>query len=315
MWLGLMHSSAVRERVADIFFSYSSHDRERVRQVRDALADKGFDVFWDQQTPAGMDWEDPGGGHRSVGNKISWRRTRGCDQGARTMASRTAKIDLPVDEIRRYLEPGPIVLVSSAHGGKRNIMTMGWHTVMEFTPSLVGCVIAGGNYSFDLIRRSRECVINLPTIALTDAAVGIGNTSGAGIDKFEHFRLTAEKARRVKAPLIRECHASLECRLADDCLVDRYNFFIFEVVKAHVATAPKHPRTLHYTGDGVFMVSGESSAVARCSGRRCFSEGPAVHYRWIEVLSNARAAAVERWLPWSHDIGHSPGAALQSCSW
>ena len=173
------------------------------------------------------------------------------------MARRTAKIDLPVDEIRRYLEPGPIVLVSSAYAGKRNIMTMGWHTVMEFTPSLVGCVIAGGNYSFDLIRKSRECVINLPTTALTDAAVGIGNTSGAKIDKFEHFRLTAEKARLVKAPLIRECHANLECRLADDRLVDRYNFFIFEVVKAHVATAPKHPRTLHYTGDGVFMVSGK----------------------------------------------------------
>ena len=85
------------------------------------------------------------------------------------MASRTAKIDLPVDEIRRYLEPGPIVLVSSAHAGKRNIMTMGWHTVMEFTPSLVGCVIAAGNFSFDLIRKSRECVINLPTTALTDA--------------------------------------------------------------------------------------------------------------------------------------------------
>ena len=50
------------------------------------------------------------------------------------------------------------------------------------------------------------------------------------------------EARRVKAPLIRECHANLECRLADDRLVDRYNFFIFEVVKAHVATAPQHPR-------------------------------------------------------------------------
>jgi len=57
------------------------------------------------------------------------------------MASPRRKIDLPVSGIRRYLEPGPIVLVTSAHGGQRNIMTMGWHTVMEFTPSLVGCVI------------------------------------------------------------------------------------------------------------------------------------------------------------------------------
>jgi flavin reductase (DIM6/NTAB) family NADH-FMN oxidoreductase RutF len=167
------------------------------------------------------------------------------------------KLDLPVSKVRRYLEPGPIVLVTSAFGGRRNIMTMGWHTVMEFTPSLVGCVIAAGNHSFDLVRRSGECVINLPTTALTDEVIGIGNTSGAQIDKFATFGLTAEKAQRVAAPLIRECHANFECKLADHALIDRYNFFVFEVVKAHVATRPRHPQTLHYTGDGVFMVAGK----------------------------------------------------------
>jgi len=110
------------------------------------------------------------------------------------MARSRRKTDLPVSEIRRYLEPGPIVLVTSAHGDERNIMTMGWHTVMEFTPSLVGCVIAGSNHSFGLIRRSKECVINLPTTALTDQVVGVGNTSGAEIDKFEKFKLTPHGA-------------------------------------------------------------------------------------------------------------------------
>src|SRR4051812_39654501 len=52
-------------------------------------------------------------------------------------------------------------------------------------------------------------------------------------------------------------HARFECRLYDDLLVDKYNFFIFEVVKAHVAAVPKHPETLHYTGEGVFMVAGK----------------------------------------------------------
>jgi flavin reductase (DIM6/NTAB) family NADH-FMN oxidoreductase RutF len=173
------------------------------------------------------------------------------------MARRAAKTDFPTWQVRRYLEPGPIVLVSSAHGGETNIMTMGWHTVMEFSPSLVGCVIAGGNHSFEMVRRSRECVINLPTTRLTDEVVGIGNTTGAEIDKFAHFGLSAVPAERVGAPLIAECHASFECRLHDDGLVERYNFFIWEVVKAHVAPTPKHPQTLHYTGDGVFMVSGK----------------------------------------------------------
>lgn len=172
------------------------------------------------------------------------------------MRRRFQKNSLPVEEVRRYLEPGPVVLVSSAWKGRRNIMTMGWHTVMEFSPSLVGCVISAASHSFELVRRSRECVINLPTTALTDQVVGIGNTSGAEIDKFDRFGLTAEPAKEVKAPLIRECHANFECRLVDDSLVDKYNFFIWEVVQARAAVSPKYPQTLHYTGDGVFMVSG-----------------------------------------------------------
>ena len=172
------------------------------------------------------------------------------------MARSPKKRDFPVSQVRRYLEPGPIVLVSSRWRGKANVMTLGWHTVLEFVPSLVGCMISAGNHSFGLIRDSGECVINLPTTALTDIVVGIGNVSGAEIDKFAAFGLTAEDGDEVDAPLIRQCHASFECRLHDDSLVEKYNFFIFEVVKAHVAAAPKHPKTLHYTGNGVFMVAG-----------------------------------------------------------
>ena len=173
------------------------------------------------------------------------------------MAKLPKKTDFPVSQVRRYLEPGPIVLVSSKWRDETNIMTLGWHTVLEFSPSLVGLMISGGNHSHGMIRKSRECVVNLPTTALTDTVVGIGNTTGAEIDKFAEFNLSAQKATKVDAPLIGECHASFECRLRDDVLVDSYNFFIFEVVKAHVARSPKHPETLHYTGDGVFMVSGK----------------------------------------------------------
>lgn len=168
------------------------------------------------------------------------------------------KQDFPVDQVRHWLEPGPVVLVSSRSGDQTDIMTMGWHTVMEFSPSLVGCVIARANHSFGLIRRSGECVINLPTAALVDSVARIGNSSGAAIDKFAAFGLTPEPAQRVGAPLIRECHASFECRLFDDALVERYGFFVFEVVKAHVARTPRRPQTLHYSGDGAFMLSGKT---------------------------------------------------------
>ena len=168
------------------------------------------------------------------------------------------KHDFAVDQVRRFLEPGPVVLLSSRWGEQTDIMTMGWHTVMEFSPSLVGCVISSANHSQALVRQSRECVINLPTTKLTDVVAKIGNSSGAEIDKFLEFGLTAERAHVVGAPMIGECHASFECRLYDDALVERYDFFVFEVVKAHVARSPRHPQTLHYTGDGVFMQAGKT---------------------------------------------------------
>ena len=168
------------------------------------------------------------------------------------------KKDYPLDQIRRYLEPGPIVLVSSAWKGKTNIMTMGWHMVMEFSPALFGCYIWKENHSFDMIRKSKECVINLPTSDLLNEVVGIGNCTGASVDKFEKFHLTPVAADQVTAPLIKECYANFECRLADASQVNKYNLFIWEVVKAHVATSPKYPETVHYRGEGMFMISGRS---------------------------------------------------------
>jgi flavin reductase (DIM6/NTAB) family NADH-FMN oxidoreductase RutF len=171
------------------------------------------------------------------------------------------KKDFPVSQIRKYLEPGPIVLVSSAYKEKTNIMTMGWHTVMEFTPSLVGCMITASNFSFELIRKSKECVINIPTADQIDKITGIGNTTGSRIDKFRKFELTPVEGSVVNAPVIKECYANFECIVADTRMLNKYNFFILEVVKAHVAVSPEYPKTVHYRGEGVFMISGNHIAV------------------------------------------------------
>ena len=135
-----------------------------------------------------------------------------------------------------------MVLVSSAWKGERNIMTMGWHMVMEFVPSLVGCLISSGNHSYELVRRSKECVINIPTVELAPIVAKIGNCSGASVDKFAKFKLTAVPAEQVRAPLIAECYANLECKLVDDRLRDKYNVFIFEVVKAHARADAEIPQ-------------------------------------------------------------------------
>jgi flavin reductase (DIM6/NTAB) family NADH-FMN oxidoreductase RutF len=169
-----------------------------------------------------------------------------------------AKKAFPLTKIRRFLEPGPVVLVSSAQKGERNVMTLGWHMMLGFSPARVGLFIWDQNHSFEMIRRSRQCVINVPTFDMVDAVIGVGNCSGAAVDKFQKFGLTPVKAAKVDAPLIAECYASFECELVETSLVRKYSLFIFEVVKAHVASSPRYPTTVHYRGDGVFMVSGKS---------------------------------------------------------
>ena len=117
-----------------------------------------------------------------------------------------------------------MVLLTTAHKGKSNVMTMSWHTMMEFEPPLVGCVVSGRDFSFAALKATRQCVLNIPTAALAAKVVGCGNTSGRLVDKFETSDLTPMPAALVGAPLIAECYANLECRVVDTRLVNRYNF-------------------------------------------------------------------------------------------
>ncbi len=169
-----------------------------------------------------------------------------------------AKKSYPLSKVYGLLEPGPVVMVTTANKGRTNIMTMSWHTMMEFEPPLVGCIISGRNYSFDILKATKECVINIPTVEQAKTVVGVGNTRGSKIDKFKKFKLTPAAATYVKAPLIDECYANLECKVVDKKLVDKYNFFVLEVVQAWIDRTIKDPRTLHHRGGGVFMVAGES---------------------------------------------------------
>ena len=168
-----------------------------------------------------------------------------------------AKRSLPLARVYGLLEPGPVVLVTTARRGIANIMTMSWQTMMEFVPPLIGCVISGRNYSFEALKATRECVINIPTVELAKKVVACGNTTGRKIDKFAAFDFTPMAASLVKPPLIKECYANLECRIADGRLVTKYNFFILEVVKAWIDPTQTDPRTLHHLGRGVFRVDGE----------------------------------------------------------
>ena len=176
-----------------------------------------------------------------------------------TQRSRNSpKRSLPLARVYRLLEPGPVVLLTTAHRGRMNVMTMSWHTMLEFEPPLVGCVVSNRNFSFGALRSAKECVINIPTVKLAEAVVKCGNVSGRRKDKFTAFGLTALPAAQVAAPLIAECYANLECRVVDTRLVTKYNFFVLEVCKAWIDPAVQAPRTIHHRGRGEFMVAGRT---------------------------------------------------------
>lgn len=172
------------------------------------------------------------------------------------------KKSFPLANVYGLLEPGPVVLLTTARKGVPNIMTMSWLTMMEFEPPLVGCVVSGNNYSFDALKATRECVINIPTAELAQQVVAVGNSSGRKVDKFARTGLTAAPASLVQAPLIAECYANLECKVADTRLVNAYNFFILEVLKAWIDPAVKQAKTMHHRGKGVFMFAGETVKLA-----------------------------------------------------
>jgi flavin reductase (DIM6/NTAB) family NADH-FMN oxidoreductase RutF len=172
-----------------------------------------------------------------------------------------AKKSFPLCKVYSLLEAGPVVMLTTARDGHPNIMTMSWHMMIEFEPPLVGCIISNRNYSFDLLKATNECVINIPAVEIAEKVVGCGNTSGAKIDKFKKFGLTPNPAVKVGAPLIDECYANLECLVVDTKMVDEYCLFILEVVKAWIDPAAKNPRTIHHLGKGNFMVAGKKIKV------------------------------------------------------
>lgn len=166
--------------------------------------------------------------------------------------------NLPLGEVYRLLEPGPVILLTTSDKNKSNIMTQSWHLMMEFEPPLVGLIVSNRNHSFRALKRTKECVINIPTEKLIRAVVGCGNTSGSSVDKFKKYSLTPLPATAVQAPLIKECFASLECKVVNTQLVNEYCFFVVQVLKAWSNPSIKKPKTLHHCGNGVFMIAGKT---------------------------------------------------------
>lgn len=167
------------------------------------------------------------------------------------------KKSFPLSKVYQLLEPGPVVMVTTFYKSKSNIMTMTWHMIVDFEPPLIAIVMSNRNHSFSMLKKTKECVINIPTVELAQQVVGVGNTTGSKINKFKKFEFTPLAASKVQVPMISECYANLECKVVDMKMATKYNIFILQVLKAWVTPSKKRQRTMHHCGNGVFIVDGK----------------------------------------------------------
>ena len=151
------------------------------------------------------------------------------------------------------IEPGPVVLVTTADGGKMNVMTISWTMVMDFTPRFA-LLTGPWNHSCAALLKTRQCVLAIPGKDLAEKAVRIGCCSGSDTDKFKKFGLTPLAGSKVKAPLIKECVANIECRVVDH--IKKHDIFVLEGVAAWTDGKPAAGRMFHAVGDGTFVLDG-----------------------------------------------------------
>ena len=161
--------------------------------------------------------------------------------------------NLPLAKAFTLIEPGPVVLVSTHDGDKDNVMTITWTMVLDFAASFA-ITTGPWNHSYAALKKTRECVIAIPAADLLDTAVGIGTCSGHDVDKFERFGLTRVQAQHVRAPLIAQCVANIECRVVE--IIERHNIVILQGLAAYVDGTHKEQRLIHAIGDGTFTVDG-----------------------------------------------------------
>ncbi len=133
------------------------------------------------------------------------------------------------------LFPCPVVLVTCVDSkGKPNIITLAWVGTVCSNPPMLGLGIRPHRYSYELIERSGEFVVNIPTKDILKETDFCGMVSGKDVDKFSQTGLTPEPAEKVKPPLIKECPVNIECLVKKKIPLGVHHLFLGEIVHVHV---------------------------------------------------------------------------------
>lgn len=129
------------------------------------------------------------------------------------------------------LNPVPTVMVSVSDGnGKNNIITVAWAGTICTNPPMLSISVRPERYSYEMIKSTKEFVVNLTTKDLVKACDYCGVTSGRDVDKFEKMKLTPIKLPNVSVPGIKESPVNIECRVKKIEELGSHTMFIADVV-------------------------------------------------------------------------------------
>ncbi|WP_309493362.1 flavin reductase family protein [Candidatus Hecatella orcuttiae] len=146
----------------------------------------------------------------------------------------SVKVDVPTHCVHRLLYPRSLVLVSCVDGeGKANIITLAWSMPTSFNPPKAAVSVGLGRYTHRILEETREFVVNIPTMRLLRQVLFCGSVSGRRRDKFKEAGLTPQPARRVRAPIVGECVAHLECKLSQALTTGDHTIFVGDVLEAY----------------------------------------------------------------------------------
>jgi len=129
-----------------------------------------------------------------------------------------------------FIYPLPAVMVTSGNMEKSNIITVAWTCILNTNPAIVYISVRPTRYSYELIKKQKEFVINLTNEKLAYATDWCGVKSGKDIDKFKEMNLHKEKANFVKCPMIKESPVSVECKVKEIKELGSHTMFIAEVL-------------------------------------------------------------------------------------
>ena len=133
------------------------------------------------------------------------------------------------------LYPVPAVMVScQREGGKPNIITVAWAGTICSDPAMLSISVRKNRYSYDIIKETKEFVVNLTTKQLCRAIDYCGVRSGRDVDKFQEMHLTPQPSEKVKAPGIAESPVNIECRVTQVLELGTHDMFLAEVVAVRV---------------------------------------------------------------------------------